>query len=194
MEIGNWSATPDLNDIYRDIRALGLENNLAELEAFGFTVVENALSPEQVTYFRDKIIEISEARMGRKLDLENETEHAETAFIPYLLYKDKRFKESVTNPKTLTLISYLLGQHCILSSLGCHLKGPGGKGLLLHSDTSNGIPDPFSPYSHVANCNYALTDYTEAGGAWPWCPAAIGISASPQSTRGAWTATSAMST
>jgi ectoine hydroxylase-related dioxygenase (phytanoyl-CoA dioxygenase family) len=170
MEIGNWSATPDLNEIYRDIRELGLESNLAELEAFGFTVVENALSTEQVEYFRARIIEISEARMGRKLDLENETEHAETAFIPYLLYKDKRFKESVTNPKTLTLISYLLGQHCILSSLGCHLKGPGGKGLLLHSDTSNGIPDPFSPYSHVANCNYALTDYTEAGGALAMVP------------------------
>ncbi|MBX3484129.1 phytanoyl-CoA dioxygenase family protein [Phenylobacterium sp.] len=170
MEIGKWSATPDLNDIYRDIRELGLESNLAELEAFGFTVVEDALSDEQVQHFRGRILEIAEERKGSKLDLENETEHVETEFIPFLLYKDKRFKESVTNPKTLALITYLLGKHCILSSLGCHLKGPGGKGLLLHSDTSNGIPDPFSPYSHVANCNYALTDYTEANGALAMVP------------------------
>jgi len=43
MEIGDWAATRDLNRIYADIRALGLETNLAELEAFGFTVIEGAL-------------------------------------------------------------------------------------------------------------------------------------------------------
>jgi ectoine hydroxylase-related dioxygenase (phytanoyl-CoA dioxygenase family) len=43
-------------------------------------------------------------------------------------------------------------------------------GLLLHSDTANGVPAPFSAYSHVANCNYALTDYTEAGGALAMVP------------------------
>lgn len=170
MDIGSWSATPDLNDIYRDIRELGLESNLAELEAFGFTVIEGALSNEQVETFRGQIIEIAEARMGRKLDLENETDHSEVELIPYLLYKNPRFKESVVNPKPLALITYLLGKHAILSSLTCHLKGPGGKGLLLHSDTGNGVPDPFSPYSHVANCNYALTDYTEAGGALAMVP------------------------
>lgn len=170
MQIGDWSATPDLNDIYRDIRALGLETNLAELEAFGFTVIENALTPEQVVHYRTRILEISEARLGRTLDLENETETTEITFIPYLLFKDPRFKESVVNPKTLALITYLLGKHCILSSLGSHLKGPGGRGLLLHSDTGNGMPDPFSPYSHVANCNFALTDYTEENGALAMVP------------------------
>jgi hypothetical protein len=39
MEIGEWRATRDLNDLYREIRDLGLETNLAELEAFGFTVI-----------------------------------------------------------------------------------------------------------------------------------------------------------
>ena len=36
--------------------------------------------------------------------------------------------------------------------------------------TANGMPAPFSPYSHVANCNYALTDYTEEGGALAMIP------------------------
>ncbi|MBN9566883.1 MAG: phytanoyl-CoA dioxygenase family protein [Alphaproteobacteria bacterium] len=170
MEIGNWSATPDLNEIYREIRKQGLETNLAELEAFGFTVIPNALTTEQVAHFRNRIIEISEERLGRKLDIENETGHSEMEFVPYLLYKDKRFKESIINPKVMPLIHYLLGQHCILSSLGCHLKGPGGNGLLLHSDTSNGVPDPFTAYSQVCNCNYALTDYTEEGGSLAMVP------------------------
>ena len=50
------------------------------------------------------------------------------------------------------------------------MKGPGKVGLLLHSDTANGVPAPFSAYSHVANCNYALTDYTEAGGCLAMVP------------------------
>ena len=71
MQIGDWSATPDLNDIYREIRALGLETNLAELEAFGFTVVEGALSPDLTRRLKDTVIGIAEARVGRTLDLEN---------------------------------------------------------------------------------------------------------------------------
>ena len=46
MEIGDWRATSDRNDLYRGIRERGLETNVAELEAFGFTVVENAISPD----------------------------------------------------------------------------------------------------------------------------------------------------
>ena len=170
MQIGDWSATPDLNDIYREIRALGLETNLAELEAFGFTVVEGTLSADLTQRLKDTVIGIAEARVGRKLDLENEEQLNDIELIPYLLFKDPVIRESVLNPKPLSLITYLLGKHCVLSSLVCHLKGPGGNGLLLHSDSSNGLPEPFSPYSQVANCNYALTDYTEAGGCLAMVP------------------------
>ena len=170
MQIGDWAATPDLNEIYREIRELGLETNLAELEAYGFTTIEGALSPDEVKATRDKIIEISEARLGRRLDLESETDYADLSFIPFLLFKDPIFKVGLLNPKPLALITYLLGKHCILSSLGSHLKGPGGTGLLIHSDTGNNTPDPFTPYSVVANCNYALTDYTEERGCLAMVP------------------------
>src|SRR6185437_11278850 len=170
MDIGDWSATPDLVDIYRDIRARGLESNLAELEAFGFTVIRDALTPAQVKALRDRILEISEQRKGQTLDLENETTHQELEFIPYLLFKDPMFKAPVVSPRVLPLVDYLLGKHAILSSLGCHLKGPGGQGLLLHSDSGNGMPDPFTPYAQVCNCNYALTDYAEERGALAMVP------------------------
>src|SRR5580704_429090 len=147
MEIGDWAATRDLNRIYGDIRALGLETNLAELEAFGFTVIEGALSPELTLRLRRAVLDAWEARYGRQLDPEHETQL-----------------------KEVELITYLLGQSCWLSSLTSHVKGPGEVGLLLHSDTANGVPAPFSAYSHVANCNYALTDYTEAGGCLAMVP------------------------
>lgn len=170
MEIADWEACPDLVDVYREIRELGLETNLAELEAFGFTVVEGALDPETTTAMRDRIVELAQQRLGRRLDLEGESELNETQYAHYLLFEDKLFKRAVVNPKPLALISYLLGRRCILSSLGSHVKGPGGKGLLLHADTSNGAPDPFPPYAQVANVNYAMTDYTEERGAFAVVP------------------------
>jgi ectoine hydroxylase-related dioxygenase (phytanoyl-CoA dioxygenase family) len=164
MQIGDWTATPDLNRIYAEIRRLGLESNLAELEAFGFTVIENALSAELTARLREAVLAAAEQRFGRKLDLENETQLREVELASYLLYKDPVFEAAVLNRRPLALITYLLGYSCWLSSLTSHVKGSGEVGLLLHSDTANGVPAPFSAYSHVANCNYALTDYTEAGG------------------------------
>jgi hypothetical protein len=170
MEIGDWAATRDLNGIYADIRRLGLETNLAELEAFGFTVIEGALSPNLTRRLRGAVLDAWEERYGRTLDLEHETALKEVELASYLVFKDPVFEEAVLNEKPLALITYLLGQSCWLSSLTSHVKGPGKVGLLLHSDTANGVPAPFSAYSHVANCNYALTDYTEAGGALAMVP------------------------
>jgi len=148
---GEWSATPELNRIYRDVRALGLESNLAELEAFGFTVIRDALSPELTRKLRDAVVGSWENHFGRKLDLQNETELHEVQLAPYLLYKDPVFEAALLNPRPLALITYLLGQSCWLSSMTSHVKGPGEVGLLLHSDTANGMPAPFSAYSQVAN-------------------------------------------
>jgi ectoine hydroxylase-related dioxygenase (phytanoyl-CoA dioxygenase family) len=170
MEIGDWRSTRDLNDLYRQIRELGLETNLAELDAFGFTVIEDALSPELTASLRDAVVREAETAFAAKLDVEREEAHRNWKLVPYLLYKDQLFEQAVLNPKPLALISYLLGQSCLLSSLTSHVKGPGGPGLLIHSDTANGVPGPFSPYAHVANCNYALTDYTEANGALAMIP------------------------
>ncbi len=170
MDIGDWRSTRDLNDLYRQIRGLGLETNLAELDAFGFTIIEDALSPELTLQLRDVVVREAESAFAAKLDIEREEAHRNWKLVPYLLYKDQLFEQAVLNPKPLALISYLLGQSCLLSSLTSHVKGPGGPGLLIHSDTANGVPGPFSPYAHVANCNYALTDYTEAKGALAMIP------------------------
>jgi ectoine hydroxylase-related dioxygenase (phytanoyl-CoA dioxygenase family) len=170
MEIGDWQATRELNDIYREIRALGLETNLAELEAFGFTVIEDALDPQLTKELREAVLRTAEDFTGRRLDLDAETEFESLRYVPFLLFRDPVFKQSVLNPRPLALVTYLLGKSCVLSSLGSHVKGPGGPGLLLHSDQSNGIPQPFTPASQTANCNYALTDYTEEKGAFAVVP------------------------
>ncbi len=165
MIVQGKGGDPELHEVYEEIRALGLIEHLAELEAFGYTVIENALSPELTVSLRDIIVRVVRERSGRPLDLEHETDYSGQQFQPYLLFADPVFRHVVLNPRPLALVTYLLGRHCVLSSLGCHLKGPGGYGLVLHSDQANGVPQPFPAMSLVANCNYALTDYTMAAGA-----------------------------
>lgn len=165
MEIGDWKSTADLNEIYLRIRDLGLETNVAELEAFGFTTIEGALSPEQTERARKAIVTAAEEKWGRSIDIENETEQEGYDLIPFLLYKDPIFEEAVLNPKPLALITYLMGKHVLLSSTVSHFKGPGGTPLPLHSDTGNGmVREALGPVSHVCNCNYAITEYTQEGG------------------------------
>ncbi len=158
MEIGDWPATRDLSDLYREIRSLGLEARVAELEAFGFTVIEGALSPALTEQLRSAVMSEAEKRFQRTFDLEG------WSLVPYLLYKDPAFEEALLNPGPLALVTYLMGKSCLLSSVASHFKGPRGSGIPLHADTANGAPAPFAPHSQVGNCNYALTDYTEEGG------------------------------
>ena len=46
--------------------------------------------------------------------------------------------------------------------MGSHFRGPGGMPLPLHAD--GGVPG-MNEVSQVANCNYALTEYSEESGA-----------------------------
>ena len=164
MEIGDWRATGDLNDLSRASRVLALATHVAELEAFGFTVVEGALSGELRERLRSAVMREAERRFERGFDLEQEKNLKGWSLVPYLLYKDPAFEEALLNPGPLALVTYLMGKSCLISSVASHFKGPGGHGIPLHADTANGAPAPFSPHSQVCNCNYALTDYSEEGG------------------------------
>jgi ectoine hydroxylase-related dioxygenase (phytanoyl-CoA dioxygenase family) len=149
-----------------DIKAQGLEQNLLELETDGYTVVRGVLSQQQIERARSAILARAERMTGRKLDLE--TASAEDfqgmQYIPYLLFDDDIFAELLMAPAPLALVTYLLGESCQLSSMGCHFRGPGGAPLLLHCDNTNGAPMPYSPTAFVANVNYALTPYTRETG------------------------------
>ena len=101
-------------------------------------------------------------------------------YIPYMLYEDEVFEEILMAPQPLALITYLLGESCLLSSLGCHFRGPGGMHLPLHSDNGNGIPAPFTPFSQVANVNYALTPYTREAGALAMVPGSHKLARQPK--------------
>ena len=185
MDIGDWPATKDLNGIYRQIRALGLETNVAELEAFGFTVIEGALSPSSRRTCATRSCGPPKARRPRPRPGRRDRLR-EPRFLPYLLFKDPVFKQSVLNPSPLALITYLLGKHCSPVQPGLPLEGTGrATGCCCIPTPATACPHPFTAYAQVANCNYALTDYTEAGRRpSPWCRAATARARQPTQLRG----------
>jgi hypothetical protein len=154
------------------IRHLSLERSVLELESQGYTVLRGGLTGVQVENAKDAILKRAERTAGARIDMENETGNLWRGqkYLPYLLYEDPVFEEILLNPKPLALITWLLGESCLLSSIGCHFKGPGGDPLPLHSDNGNGMPAPYSHISMVANVNYALTPYSKQAGALAMVP------------------------
>ena len=176
------AASESLQRILDNIDELGLTDNLVELETHGFTTIKSAISEEQAARARAAIIARVESESGRKVDIDRETGEGweGLTFVPYLLFENQVFEEILMAPKPLGLITYLLGESCLLSSMGCHFKRPGGAPLPLHSDNGNGFPAPFSPVSQVANVNYALTSYSREAGALALVPGSHKLARRPR--------------
>ena len=153
------------------IGKLDLRGHLAELEAKGYTTLKAVLSDTQIERAKQAIIASAEKKWGKTVDLATgQGYEGGWRYVPHLLYDDAVFEDILMEPKALALVTYLLGESCLLSSIGCHFKGPGGEPLLLHSDNANGMPSPFPSYAQVANVNYALTPYSKAEGALVMVP------------------------
>ena len=171
-----------LQRILDNIHKLGLDQNLIELETRGYTTIRKVLSENQIRQAKDAIIARAEQTTKNTVDIDSETGegYEGLTYLPYLLYDNEIFEEILLEPKPLALITYLLGESCLLSSLGCHFKGPGGDALPLHSDNGNGIPAPFLSVSQVANVNYALTPYSQEAGALALVPGSHKLARQPR--------------
>ena len=182
---GSRAATSDaLQRILEKIRSLDLTEHLIELETNGYTTLKGVLDERKIARATAAILDRIERTTGKRIDVATESGDniAGVSYIPYLLYDDLVFEEILLEPKPLALVTYLLGESCLLSSIGCHFKGPGGEPLPLHSDNGNGMPAPFSSISQVANVNYALTPYSRAAGALAMVPGSHKLARQPNST------------
>jgi hypothetical protein len=150
----------------------GLTDHLTDLEVHGYTVVPGVLAPQTVERAKAAILRRAERVKGHAIDVDTATDadFKGMQYLPYLLFDDPVFAEIVLEPKPLALVTYLLGESCLLSSLGTHFRGPGGMPLMVHADNGNGMPAPYSPTSMVANVNYALTPYSREAGALAMLP------------------------
>ena len=184
MEIGDWKATRQLGSLYEQIRKLGLEQNIAELDAFGFTILEpgKAAPVEWTQKLRQAFLDVAERRTGVKHDFETGEHGMVDTQPPYkfqysmhcLLLEDPIFQEAIQNPYLLALQTYMLGFDCRLSGCGAIMKWqePDGYGptMGLHADTLVTYPFTSGKDQHSANSLWALTDYTKDNGCIAFVP------------------------
>lgn len=179
MKIGDWKATGRFNERFQRIRDLGLESHLAELEAYGFTIVEpDLVAPlEQTERIRDAMLSVAEERTGVKHELDKpgdrgtyaaEPLHGEQFILYYLGLKDPAFTETLRNPASEALTSYLLSGDYRLSVMTGFVKWGDsyGKELGIHADSPAGIRGELPPvHPLVVNVTWTLTDYSKENGA-----------------------------
>lgn len=81
-----------------------------------------------------------------------------------ILYEGSVFEQAIVNEAALSLITYLLGESCVISSVGGIVKSQGTQYMEMHVDAV-GMPSPLPYVPVVANATWVLTDYNrETGG------------------------------
>src|SRR5688500_2534171 len=166
------SSTPELDEIWERIRKLELEPHVAELEAYGLTIIppERAAPPGFTDRLTEPILDLAQRDNGERPNLET-GEGYENKYGPslyFLLMRDRIFEEAVLNPMSLTLVDYLTGVSSLLNFCGATIKGPGTDEFVLHADI--GVPAPMPMYAQVCNATYVLSDYNRENGGLMWVP------------------------
>lgn len=160
-----------MDRVLETINSLDLNSHVAELETLGYTTIKGVLSDDQIERAGQAIMASVEKRTGKPVDPETGAGYeGGWRYVPHMLYDDEVFEDILMEARPLALVTYLLGESCMLSSIGCHFKGPGGDSLALHSDNANGMPAPFPSYAQIANVNYALSPYSKKEGALVMVP------------------------
>ena len=174
-----------LDSVLEEIREFGLEPHVAELDAWGLTVLPpERVAPREFTIrLRDAILSLAERRTGVRPDFDNGTTHANIpatsgqtgeAWMWQILFDDPIFADALMNRACLAMVTYLVGYSAKLSNSSALVKGPVDwegppRPLGLHND-SRGVPAPLPPYSQFASATWALTDYTLENGALGYLP------------------------
>lgn len=142
-------------DVVQRAQALGLAQNLTELDEKGYTVVHDAFSEEFANELRDEAHRNHDAAppdVGFRATM--------------LLKRGALWEEAVIHPWVLTLAEYLLGRGCLIYQSDSIIKGPGlDTHPGLHADYgASRVAEPFPEYCVEATAVWAIDDFDEPAG------------------------------
>jgi ectoine hydroxylase-related dioxygenase (phytanoyl-CoA dioxygenase family) len=136
-------------DLHHRAERQGVLANIVEMEEQGFTVVEDAISPELAD-------EVGEATLGAL------AAHGVTT-LNWMLYQGRVFELMAQHPQLMTLIDASLGRGAVIASFSAIRKGPGPGTIPLHTDYAH-VPEPYQEWAMTGVGVWALEDWTEASG------------------------------
>ena len=181
MDLTRAPSASAADEAFAAVRALGLEQHLAEIEGLGFTIIPpelagtGALAPQLL----QRICEISEQTRGQWPDTVAGATHADPAYPverqEFLLAKGRVFEQALMNPVVQAMVRYLVGEDAVLSTCVGRIRGPGVLPLMLHTDQAfHPVPLPL-----VCNINFLLSDYSRENGALCFVPGSHRLQRNP---------------
>lgn len=142
-------------DIRHRARTMGLNDNIADLDDKGYTVLHDAFTAE----------------LADELRAETQRNHAaapaDSGFRATMLLRRGRLWEyAAVHPWVLTLAEYLLGRGCVMYQSDTIVKGPGlDTHPGLHADYgASRVAEPFPEYCLEATAVWAIDDFDRAAG------------------------------
>jgi hypothetical protein len=143
----------------------GLSGKIREMEEKGYTILENAITPE----FADE---------AREAILRTLATHGHMS-MNWMLYHGRPFERLALNPLLMTLIDASLGRGAVIASLSCIRKGPGPGFIPIHTDYAH-VPEPYPDFAMTGVGVWAFEDWTEASGPTVLAPGSQRLKRSPR--------------
>jgi ectoine hydroxylase-related dioxygenase (phytanoyl-CoA dioxygenase family) len=167
MDIGAWKTTEGVNELYREVRELGLETNIAELDTFGFTVVppEKAAPAGFADQLRDAVVDHMRAsdHEAAEINVSRAESPVDGEHLFHTVARDPLFREATVQPAPYALAAYTLGGSLRIYQSSAILKSGKINPVRMHCDSVS-VPSPLPPWAVFCNATWILSDYTAENG------------------------------
>ena len=154
-----------------------IQSHVTRIQNDGFTVIENAASPELVNSLINALLRIEkEYNLG---PAKTSFEGFKTVRINNLLTYDDIFWEVPLHENVLPIVEAVFDKECLLSSFCSLVLGPGQEAQPMHEDTQLiSLPRPHIPIT--LNAIWALSDFTNNNGATRIVPGSHKLDHAPE--------------
>jgi ectoine hydroxylase-related dioxygenase (phytanoyl-CoA dioxygenase family) len=146
------------------VRELGLEENVKKLEEQGYTIVENAFSPDMADRIRAGILQAAEDDRKKGIVTMGGDKGPTGRTVFRMVERGRVFEEAAMHPVLLALMTSVLGHGLTISTFTAMIRPQGTPRLPLHSDNQF-MPAPFNDWQHGATAVWYLEDVTAEAGA-----------------------------
>ena len=153
-----------LDRMYDEIVRLDLSRNVLELDLYGYTIVHDAKPLSFFEELRATILKLGEEDRRNNKTIPLAGKDAASYLVPWLLARGRIFEEAVMAEKPLSLIAYLMGESCQLSSNHAHVRVQGDPPQGMHTDSPL-MPDPLPDAPVASNAMWVIDDFSLESGA-----------------------------
>ncbi|KAL2433466.1 hypothetical protein ABEF95_001706 [Exophiala dermatitidis] len=140
-----------------------LDQVMADIRQFGYGLVKNALSLEQIQTLKSAVEQQGRGEAEAGVAKKDGGPHAPNQRIWTLINKGKEFHDLLEHPLVDEVVPELLGEHALLHSYSANIARPGNVPMMLHTDQV-AIQPPLRSLFYGLNIMWFLTDITRENG------------------------------